>query len=350
MSLGLGALAVMPQTFGIAPGSEKKVGIALVGLGNYATHILGPSLKETKNCYLSGIVTGTPSKATQWAAEFSIPEKNIYNYNTFDEIASNDDIDVIYIVLPNFMHKEYTIRAAQAGKHVICEKPMGMNAQECEEMIAACEKAGVKLTVGYRLHYEPHHQEMIRLSREETYGPINFIEGSLAYFIPDATSWRLDKDMGGGGAIMDLGVYPLQATRYITGEEPVAVTAQGYIRNHVRYKGIYESMFWQLQFPSGIIANCTTSYSSFQDRLYVSAKNGFYELNPSFGGRGSAGRTSDGPMVLPKANQTASHMDDFSLSILENKPIKVTGYNAFQDMRIIDAIKKAAFTGKRILL
>ena len=122
--------------------SNKKLGVALVGLGTYAAGQLAPALQQTVHCYLAGIVTGTPSKAAAWKEKYNIPDKNIYSYDNFDTIKDNPDIDIVYVVLPNSMHAAYTIRAAQAGKHVICEKPMALTVADCDAMIAACKKAG----------------------------------------------------------------------------------------------------------------------------------------------------------------------------------------------------------------
>src|SRR5688572_7613309 len=119
--------------------ADGKLGIALVGLGSYATGQLAPALQQTKDCYLAGIVTGTPAKAEKWKSQYNLADKNIYNYQNFDRIKDNPDIDVIYVVLPNSMHAEYVIRAAKAGKHVICEKPMAVTVEDCDEMIAACK-------------------------------------------------------------------------------------------------------------------------------------------------------------------------------------------------------------------
>ena len=349
LSLGTVGLSSYPALIQAATEPiESPLGIALVGLGRYSQYALKPALYETQNIKLTGIVTGTPSKAKAWSEEFNITSAHVYNYDTFDRIADDDDIDVIYIVLPNFMHAEYTIRALEAGKHVICEKPMGMNAAECEAMIAASEKAGKLLSVGYRLHYEKHHQEAMRIGREQPFGPLNFIEAGLAYHLNDATIWRLDAQKGGGGAIMDLGVYPIQACRYISGEEPSAVTAQAFVRDTSRFKDIYESFFWQFEFPSGLVANCTTSYSSYVDRCYVSCYEGWLELRPSYSGNGSSGSTSDGPLDLPKVNQQAAHMDDFARSIREQSSPLISGHEGLQDLRIIDAIKKAIETEERV--
>lgn len=328
----------------------NPLGIALVGLGNYSHAALKPALRLTTKAKLKGIVTGTPTKAAEWSKTFGLPTTHVYDYNTFDQIADNKDIDIVYIVLPNFMHAEYTIRALEAGKHVICEKPMAMNVAECKQMIAASKQANRKLSIGYRLHYEKHHQEAMRLGRDQPFGRINFIESSFAYHLSDPGLWRLSKEKGGGGAIMDLGVYPIQACRYITGEEPSAVTAQAFVRDRSRFKDIYESFFWQFEFPSGIIANCSTSYSSYVDRLYVSCYDGWFRLHPSFNGRGTLGESSNGAMNLKKVNQQAVHMDDFAKSILEDSPLRVEATQGLQDLRIIEAIMQSAEQGVRLAI
>lgn len=349
IALGLGTAAAL-STYPLSGFSkpDKKLGMALVGLGRYSNYALAPAFEHTEDCYLAGIVTGTPSKAKEWSAKYNIPEKNIYNYDNYDRIADNPDIDIIYIVLPNFMHAEYTIRAAKAGKHVICEKPMAMNVRECETMIEACDKAGKQLSIGYRLHFEPHHQEMMRLGKEKPYGPINLIEASLGYMQPDPTIWRLSKKLGGGGAIMDLGVYAIQGSRYVAGEMPESVTAQGIIRDKTRFKDIYETIFFQLNFPSGVVANCGTTYSSRVDRLYASCYEGWFGLDPSFGGNGSTGKTSEGLIDFPKINQQAAQMDDFARCVRENQRSRVAGEEGLKDLRIIEAVLKAADTGKKV--
>src|SRR4029078_9336312 len=135
LALGTGGILLSPLILRCSNKSKKdRLGVALVGLGYYSTDLLAPALQQKKNCYLAGIVTGTPSKAETWKAKYNIPDKNIYNYQNFDQIANNDDIDVVYVVLPPSMHREYVVRAAKAGKHVWCEKPMALTEKECREM------------------------------------------------------------------------------------------------------------------------------------------------------------------------------------------------------------------------
>src|ERR1700733_939572 len=142
---------------------NKKLGIALVGLGKYAAEQLAPALQETRQCWLAGIVTGDPHKAAQWKRKYNLDEHSIFNYETYDNIRDNPAIDIVYVVTPNALHADFVIRAAKAGKHVICEKPMATTIEDCDRMIEACENAGVSLSVGYRLHFEPYNQQMMHL-------------------------------------------------------------------------------------------------------------------------------------------------------------------------------------------
>ncbi|HEX5168024.1 MAG TPA: Gfo/Idh/MocA family oxidoreductase, partial [Cyclobacteriaceae bacterium] len=168
----------------IIPQQKEKLGVALVGLGYYSTDLLAPALQLTKHCQLVGIVTGTPSKAETWKQKYNIPDKNIYNYQNFDTIANNPDIDVIYVVLPPSMHAEYSIRAAKSGKHVWCEKPMAISVAECQNMIDACNKNKVKLSIGYRMHHEPNTQKLIQFRKDNTYGKVIKVEAMAGYFDP----------------------------------------------------------------------------------------------------------------------------------------------------------------------
>jgi predicted dehydrogenase len=344
LSLGAGALGLGTRPYlaladKSAEQAPKKLGIALVGLGNYSTNQLAPALQETKLCKLAGIVTGSPDKAKAWSQKYGILQKNIYNYENFDKIKDNPDIDIVYVVLPNAMHAEYTIRAAQAGKHVICEKPMALSVKEGRKMIDACNKANRLLSVGYRLYFEPHHLEARRLGLEKVYGKVKMIEASLGFSMANPDSWRLDKKLGGGGAIVDLGLYAIQGARRITGEEPVSVQAQGFTIDKTIFKGIPETVFWQMEFPGGTLSNSSTTYTSYVDRLYATAEKGWFSLSPSFNATGAKGLTSNGGMSF-KTNtyQQIAQMDDFAGCILQNRPSIVSGEEALKDIRILEAI------------
>lgn len=327
----------------------KKMGIALVGLGNYSTNQLAPALQETENCYLAGIVTGTPSKAEEWKSKYNIPDKNIYNYENFDQIKDNPDIDIIYIVLPNALHAEYTIRAANAKKDVICEKPMATSVEDCQRMIEACKENNVKLSIGYRLHFEPHNQRVMELGQKQVFGQVKNIKTENGFVANNPNMWRLDKELAGGGPLMDMGIYCVQGACYTMGQTPVAVTAKfGEITRPELFDEVEQSISWQMEFPDGVIADCNTSYNQNMGYLYGEAQNGWWRLEPSYGYGGIKGETSKGPMNLPNVNQQALQMDAFADCVLHNKESRVPGEMGLRDVRILMAIYEAARTGQQV--
>ena len=346
-SLALGAVAVSPSfSFNRSP-QDKKLGIALVGLGSYSRGQLAPALEQTTNCYLAGVVSGTPSKIDDWKTLYNIPAANCYNYENFDEIAKNPGIDIVYVVLPPSMHKEYTIRAAKAGKHVICEKPMAMNAAECAEMIAACKKADRLLSIGYRLHFEPHNQEMMRLGQQKVYGRVLSIDASNGFkYGGNPNAWRLKKALG-GGPLMDMGIYAIQGSRYTVGEEPVYVTATEIKTGNPLFQEVEETISWELEFPGGTKAKGETSFNKRYGFLRAQAEQGKFELEPAYGYRGQKGNTPKGPMNLAQVNQQALQMDDFAQCIMQNKATRVPGEMGMKDMKVIDAIFRSVKSGKR---
>jgi len=327
---------------------KDKLGVALVGLGSYAGYELAPALLQTKNCYLAGVVTGTPAKERIWADKYNIPQKNIYNYQNFDKIASNPDIDIVYVVLPVSMHKEYTIRAAQAGKHVISEKPMAISSKDCQEMIDACKKAGRKLSIGYRLHFEPYNLEMMRLGQQKIYGKLLKIDCANGFvYGGDPNAWRLKRAMAGGGGLMDMGVYCIQGARYVTGEEPLYVTAREEKTKPELFKEVDETIYFNLEFPSGCVANGLSSYNMNLNHLKVTAEKGEFELSQAYRYGGMVGKTPAGPMNFPQINQQAAQMDDFANCIAQNKNTTVPGEMGLQDIKIVEAIYRSIASGKK---
>jgi predicted dehydrogenase len=354
-ALGLGALTSSAGIFSIsqlqacAPEPDKKLGVALVGLGNYSTSKLAPAFQETQHCYLAGIVTGTPEKAEKWQQDYGIAPENVYNYENFDKIKDNPDIDIVYVVLPNSMHAEYTIRAAQAGKHVICEKPMAVSVQESEAMIAACKTAGKKLQIGYRVQYDPYTQELMRVGQKKVLGQVTIIQTGNAFNGLSWDNWRFnDKSLSGGGALMDMGVYCIQGARYTLGEEPVAVTAQGFNTHPDHFIDVEETLFWQMEFPSGAIANCTTSYAGSGDYLKVSAEKGNFGLSPAYGYSAPQGHVNNEAMDFPHQNQQAVQMDAFAQNINDNTDVIASGEEGLRDMKVIEAIYQAMQSGQRV--
>ena len=334
--------------------ADKKLNVAICGLGRYA-NVLKQGVVTSRYCHLAGIVTGTPAKAAQWQKDYSLSDRNIYTYQDFDQIKNNPDIDLVYITLPNGLHKEYTLRAAKAGKHVIVEKPMAFTEKDCQEMMDACKQAGVQLAVGYRLHYEPHHIEIKRLGQEKVFGPVRLIDASLGYRLagisPD--DWHLKKAMAGGGPLMNLGIYCVQSSRYVLGEEPIAVTAQfGPVTMPDLFKEVEENITWQLHFPGGAMCTSSSMSNSNIDRFFATADDGFFELSPALSYGPFSGRTSRGPLNFPTINQQAALVDDVAWHVLANKPLPahISGEEGRKDIKVLEGIYRAATTGSKISL
>lgn len=335
-----------------AADADKKLGFALVGLGNLSTNQIAPALQKTKNCRLAAIVTGTPAKAEKWKAQYNLPDQCIYNYETMEKMRDNRDIDVVYVVTPNALHAEHTIKAARAGKHVLCEKPMEVSTEKCQAMIAECKQAGKQLAIAYRCQFEPHHLECVRLAREKTFGDVRIVEAGFGFPIGDPKQWRLNHALAGGGALMDVGIYALQAARMLIGEEPILVSAQETKTDPVKFKDVDESMTWELKFPGGAIAYSSTTYKvGGINRFTAYADRGWFGMDPAYGYNNNRGRRSDGKeLKFDSIDQFAAEMDDFAQCILNNKPTKVPGEEGLRDVKIITAIYEAARTGKSVKL
>lgn len=352
LSQGVGGMALMgnmamANTLSNKP-KKEKLGVALVGLGGYSTYQLAPALEQTQFCQLTGVVTGTPSKEQVWAEKYNIPQKNIYNYENFDSIASNPDIDIVYVVLPNAMHAEFCIRAAKAGKHVICEKPMAVSAQECQAIIDACQKAGVELSVGYRLQSEPYTNEVKRFVSEKTFGDVLYISADAGYLSQGSPEqWRLDHKLSGGGALMNMGVYSIQSVIYGTGENPISVTAQEFSTRPDYFKDTDETITAQFEFPSGAVGNIMTSHNANANRLYASCSKGFFDLEPANNYGPLAGNSSNGPISFPHERQQKLQMDDFAKHLLQGTPNVAPGEMGLRDIMIVEAIYKSIREGSK---
>ena len=333
------------------PAAERKLGIALVGLGKYSEQQLGPALTETSYCRLAGVVSGSNEKREKWRHQYNLPEKNLYSYDAFDQIRANSDIDIIYVVLPNSMHADYVVKAARAGKHVICEKPMATTVEDCQRMIDACRDAGVKLSIGYRLHFDPFNQEMMRLGQKQVYGAVKNIVTEHGMEVGTRYQWRLDSKLAGGGPLMDVGIYCVQAAIYTIGKLPLSVSAKLLpVIDKRKFDEVEEAIEWEMEFPGGVKAVCHSSYSKKADRLKAEATNGWFEIQPAHAYNGLKGKTCEGMMTIESVNQQAAQMDDFALCVQNNSESRVRGEMGLRDVKILLAIYESARTKKRVEL
>lgn len=331
-----------------AAGSQKKLGVALCGLGSLSTHQIAPALRKTKLCRLAGVVSGTASTAEKWIKQHDLLPSSVYTYETMHRMADNDDIDIVYVVTPNALHLDHAAAAARAGKHVYCEKPLEISVERCQQMIDVCKAADRMLGTAYRCRFDPHHLECIRIAREQELGAVRIIEAGFGIDVGEPDQWRLKHALSGGGALLDVGVYALQTTRYITGEEPMLVTAIETKTDAVKFKEVDETVAWTAKFPSGAVAYCTASYNvAGVAKFRVNTERGWFGLDPAYYYNGIKGARSDGKrLAFPQIDMFAAQLDDFARCILEERPSIVSGEEGLQDVRVMTAIYESIRTGR----
>jgi len=326
---------------------DQKIGFAVVGLGKLAQGQIIPGLRRSKSAKLVALVSGHPDKAKRIAAAEGLPEDAIYNYEDYDRIAKDPRIQVVYIVLPNGMHAEYTIRALKAGKHVLCEKPMATSVADCEAMIAAAKKADRKLMIAYRCHYEPKNLEAMRRVRSGAIGKPRLVVtdmGRQADPNDPSDAWRLDKKLAGSGGLGDMGIYGINAARYLLNEEPIEVRAWANTdRSDPRFRTVDDMICWQFKFPSGVICNGSTSFDYNATMSYeVWGEKGRLQADPGCFYGGNHVRMVDGgkftEIDIPEIDQFAREMDWMADVVRGKAPLVSPGEEGLQDMRLITAI------------
>jgi predicted dehydrogenase len=334
----------------------KKLGWAIVGLGSLSINQILPAFAKCERSKVVALVSGHPDKANKLAQRYGVDSKNIYNYENYDSLKNNSDIDVIYIVLPNGMHAEYTVRGLQAGKHVLTEKPMANTPAECQQMIDTARRADRKLMVAYRCRYEPCNQEAIRIARSHELGPTQMILADAGFPIGDPHQWRLNKKLAGGGSLMDIGIYALNASRYLTGEEPKEVNAMIYSTpGDPRFREVEEHVTFQLRFPSGVLANCTSSYGYFHQSHYrIMGTEARLCMDPATWYNGLRLWTERGNIIeqrdLPEVDHFAAEMDHMSDCVEGNKQPLTSGEEGLRDLTIMRAIYESAQSQKTMML
>ena len=332
-----------------AASGEKPIGWCIVGLGRISMGHHMPAVKLGHTGRITALVSGHRDKAEKQAAMYGVPSSAIYSYENYDAIAENKDIDAVYIALPNSMHAEYTIRAAKAGKHVLCEKPMATSVDDSKAMIEACKSAGKKLMIAYRCHYEPVNLKAVEMIRSGQIGTVQAIESCNGFNIGKG-EWRYDRKLSGGGPLMDVGIYSLNACRYLTGEEPHDISAFSSVIDHDgRFDTVEENLSWTMKFPSGAVAACNTTYGANMNGFYiVHGSKGVIELNPAFGYSGIQMTTeinykkSVGPVTPPDPQQFIVQADYFANCIRQDKEPSANGEEGLRDMELMSRIYQSA--------
>lgn len=350
----LGAMAAVAGA--LRPGVQarnaqegRKLRWCIVGLGRISMGQFMPGLKLSKTGTITALVSGHREKARQQAALYGVSPSSIYSYENFDEIRHDEEIDAVYIALPNSMHAEYTMRAARAGKHVLCEKPMATSLADCRRMIEACREAHVKLMIAYRCQYHPSHLKAIELIRTGAVGRVQAIESAFGFDIRPG-EWRLNKTMAGGGPLVDVGIYCLNAARYLTGEDPRDLEGYASVIDHDgRFTQVEESDGWTMRFPSGIVASCNTSYGAQMNGFFrVHASKGWISMD-GFNYSGmhltaelASGETLDIPDPVRAPGQFTAEADYFAGCVWNDREPKTDGEEGLRDMTAISRIYESA--------
>ncbi|WP_370651905.1 Gfo/Idh/MocA family protein [Brevundimonas sp.] len=348
MKLGAAASLAPAPSLAQTALPDRRLGYAIVGLGGYADVIL-PRFAECRHSRLAALVSGSPEKARRYAERYGVSQDGLYTYDSFDQIRDNPNVDIVYVILPNGLHHQYTLRAAAAGKHVLCEKPMANTAAEAEAMIAACKAADRKLMIGYRCHFEAANREAMRVVRAGEIGRPRIVTAEHGFNIGDPAQWRLNRALAGGGSLMDIGIYSLQAARYLTGEEPVEVVAlESTDRSDIRFKEVEDTINFQLRFPSGAVADCVSTYGSNHNRFRIVGTDGWVDAEPATAYSGNRlrrmkdWRTEDHAVPETPQNQFSAQLDHLSQCVMTGAEPIVSGEEGLRDLRIIEAIYQSA--------
>jgi glucose-fructose oxidoreductase len=353
----VGAAALATGLRGAAPDllqGKRKLGVALVGLGGYSRGQLGPALRETELCELRGVVTGDPdNKGQRWAREYGFSAKSVYSYETMHQIADDPNIDIVYSVTPPGLHLRDVLAGAAAGKHVICEKPMAVSVAECDEMITACDAAGVRLAMGYRLHYHPYHQRVKAIAAADQWGGAPTMSGGFAYRMGNQRSWRFDKALGGGGQLMNVGVYVIQSALMAKGGVmPTTVSAYEEPKSRPElFNEVEDTIRWQFTWADGSTLEGVSSGDFGQNDFVAKGTDKSVNISPAYSYDGLR-MTVDGQQLasLDGFNQQAKQMDAFAADILTGEPSVVPGSMGRRDIVLTSAIYESAATGQPVTL
>lgn len=352
IGLGVGAAAI--SAAGRTQMRSDGVGFAVVGLGKLAQGQIIPGFRNCRNARLTALISGHADKANRIAAEQKLPTGSVYDYDNFDRIASDPRIDVVYIVLPNFMHAEYTVRALKAGKHVLCEKPMATTIADAEAMVAAAKAANRKLMIAYRCHYEPLNLEAMRRVRSGSLGKPRLVITKMVRqsdLSDPSDAWRLDMRESGGGALVDMGIYGINGARYLLNEEPLEVRATARTdRSDPRFKTVEDLVAWEFRFPSSAIAQGSSSFDAADEMAFevvgqhkrlVADPGCFYSGNHLYLWQG--GNRAEIP--VHEIDQFAREMDWMAKVVRGGAPMVSPGEEGLQDMRLMHAILESVGRG-----
>ena len=327
--------------------SARKIRYAVVGLGAFAQSDALPAFADAENSELVALVSGDANKRAELAQKYGV--KNLYSYQEYDELLDSGNIDAVYISVPNHLHCDYSIKAAKAGIHVLCEKPMAITVAECEKMIFAARDNQVKLMIAYRLHLEPANLQAIELVQSGQIGEPRIFTSLFTQQTGEGDI-RLDKEIG-GGTLDDIGIYCINAARYIFQDEPIAVLATTANNGEQRFREVAEMTSVIMRFPDDKIATFTCSFGAARIETYqVVGTEGNLRVELAYSKQGPIKHilTIDSKpqeRSFEPHNQLIAEFVHFSDCILNDKEPEPAGIEGLIDVEIIQALYRSIETG-----
>ncbi len=327
--------------------SSKRVGYAVVGLGRIAEWAVLPAFRHSKKAKLIALVSGDEKKARRLAGTFGASD--YYTYDDYPLCLSHPQVEAVYIATNNGTHCEYTMRAAAAGKHVLCEKPMATTVEECQRMIGACGEKQVRLMIAYRKYFEPASLMLKKLVTSGKLGRLIIIHSAFTILLGQKTpAWQFDRKLAGGGSLMDVGVYCVNTVRWLTGEDPLEASAYSWTVEPARFSEVEENIAFRLTFPHGLVLQATSSFGAAQASfLHIHGERGWAALDPAFAyneERRLFGKI--GGRWLEKKfkvmDEFALEIDSFAQSIRRKRDPEPDGNEGLRDIAIIQAIYRSA--------
>lgn len=326
---------------------------AILGLGHIAQVAVLPAFQNAGNARLTALISGDETKLSELGDRYQIDASHRFDYEDFDEFLEAGVADALYIALPNHLHHEYAIRAARAGMHILCEKPLAVTSDECKEMIKTCEEQGVLLMTAYRLHFEAANMKALQAAREGKFGDLRYLQASFSQDVT-AGDVRLMPLEYGGGTVYDMGIYCINAARYLFGDEPLEVVAMSASKSgDERFEDCDEMTTALLRFPEDRLASFTSSFGSYATSFYrLVGTKGEALLDPAFGYATNLAyefHHDDGHVhaeTYEKRDQFGAQLLYFSDCILHDQRPEPDGYEGLVDVQIIEAIYESARTGE----
>ncbi len=335
--------------------ASKPVGYAVIGLGGFAQRAILPGFKHSKKGKLVALVSGDQLKAKRLARKFGAGAT--YTYDELPACLSDPRVEAVYIATNNGSHARYAIQAANAGKHVLSEKPMANSVEECRQMLAACRASDVRLMIAYRKYFEPSSLELKKLYTSGKLGRLKYIHSAFGIFLPPVLkrgAWHLDPKLSGGGSLPDVGVYCVNTIRWLVGEEPSAVSAYQWAADPKRFSEVDENVAFRLNFPSGIVAQCTSSFQAAESSfLQVNGEKGWACLSPAY--QYDLERRLFGEIAGRRIEKKFKVIDELSLEIdaladavRRRREPEPNGVEGMRDMVVMEAIYQSAREGRTV--